>query len=758
MNPYRFLAVFLILTTLGSVGCSRDPAVQARKFLERGNRYFQQGKYAEAAIEFRSAVKLEPNSADAHYRLAITETKLGDWSYAIGELEHTVELEPTNAQAQLDLGNLLLVNHDLERAGQVAFALLQADPNNAGAHSLLANVNEAHAQPEDAIREIDKAIALQPTNAAFYVTRGLFETNRENLDGAEKSFQKATELDRNDSDAILRLARIYQQQGRFADAEKYFQRGIATAPEAIQGRLELARMYLAERQDKLAEQVLVQAQKDLPNDADAYLLLPDFYERLGENDKALTQLDTLYRAHPKDSKTITEYSRALLIVNQLDKAEQLNQQVLARGGNNPENLVLKGEILKRRGESDAAVSLLRNAVKDNPENALVHYALGTALNETGDPASAENEWRQAARLQPGMLEAQRALAQVAAIQHDDNLLEDTSQQIIDNDPQAPDGYLFRGIAEADEKDWDKAEADFHRAIKITPEKPEGFVSMGDLRLAQGRFTEAEQSYEKALEFDSNSSEAMRGLIGCYTAANQASRGLARVEAQIQKSPQNSDYYRMLGELQLNRNNYASAEQSLREAINLNKNNVNAFVLLGRVELHEGSIEKALATSYEWIRENPSDATAYVLTGSLEEQRGDWRKGQELYNKALQIQPTSAIAENNLAYSMLENGGNTDVALSLAQSAHAQAPAVGSVDDTLAWAYYHKGLYTMTVELLEDALKLEPDSAPYHYHLGLAYSKLGNMPEAKQHLRRALAVDPKSAQADLVRKQLQELGG
>ena len=85
-------------------------------------------------------------------------------------------------------------------------------------------------------------------------------------------------------------------------------------------------------------------------------------------------------------------------------------------------------------------------------------------------------------------------------------------------------------------------------------------------------------------------------------------------------------------------------------------------------------------------------------------------------------------------------------------------AVGSVDDTLAWAYYHKGLYAMSVELLQDALKLEPDSAPYHYHLGLAYSKLGNKPQAKQHLRRALEVDPKSAQADLVRKQLQELGG
>jgi tetratricopeptide (TPR) repeat protein len=198
--------------------------------------------------------------------------------------------------------------------------------------------------------------------------------------------------------------------------------------------------------------------------------------------------------------------------------------------------------------------------------------------------------------------------------------------------------------------------------------------------------------------------------------------------------------------------------SLRKAIGLDKNNVNAFVLLGLVEVQEGSLEKAIASSYEWIRENPKDVTAYVLTGSLEETRGDWRKAQDLYNKALQIQPNSAIAENNLAYSMLENGGNTDVALSLAQSAHSQAPTAASIDDTLAWAYYHKGLYKMSIEILQDALKIEPDSAPYHYHIGLAYSKLGNVSEAKLHFQHALAVDPKSAEADLVRKELQQLGG
>ena len=84
--------------------------------------------------------------------------------------------------------------------------------------------------------------------------------------------------------------------------------------------------------------------------------------------------------------------------------------------------------------------------------------------------------------------------------------------------------------------------------------------------------------------------------------------------------------------------------------------------------------------------------------------------------------------------------------------------MASIDDTLAWAYYHKGQYKMSIQILQDALKAEPDNAPYHYHIGLAYSKLGDVLQAKSHLQRALVIDPKSSQADLVRKELQQLGG
>jgi Flp pilus assembly protein TadD len=169
------------------------------------------------------------------------------------------------------------------------------------------------------------------------------------------------------------------------------------------------------------------------------------------------------------------------------------------------------------------------------------------------------------------------------------------------------------------------------------------------------------------------------------------------------------------------------------------------------------VDKALANSYEWIKHNPKDSRAYVLTGSTEESKGNWKAAQELYGKALQIEPHSAEAANNLAYSLLENGGNADEALSLAQSAHREAPNITTIDDTLAWAFYHKGLYKTSIGLLRDALKNEPDNALCHYHIGLAYWKLNDLSQARLHLRRASEIEPNSAQAGLARKQLRDLG-
>ena len=79
-----------------------------------------QGKFREAALEFRNAVQKDPQFADAHYRLALTYLKLGDLGQAYRMLFNVVTLDPDNLDAQVRLGQIALlagrVNEAMERA------------------------------------------------------------------------------------------------------------------------------------------------------------------------------------------------------------------------------------------------------------------------------------------------------------------------------------------------------------------------------------------------------------------------------------------------------------------------------------------------------------------------------------------------------------------------------------------------------------------------------------------------------------------
>ena len=82
-------------------------------------------------------------------------------------------------------------------------------------------------------------------------------------------------------------------------------------------------------------------------------------------------------------------------------------------------------------------------------------------------------------------------------------------------------------------------------------------------------------------------------------------------------------------------------------------------------------------------------------------------------------------------------------------------------DTLGWVYYQKGAYPLALSLFQQALKLQqqshaPDNPDIHYHLGLAYQKTEQPALARQHLERALQIDPNYSAAAEIKKQLGSL--
>ena len=107
--------------------------------------------------------------------------------------------------------------------------------------------------------------------------------------------------------------------------------------------------------------------------------------------------------------------------------------------------------------------------------------------------------------------------------------------------------------------------------------------------------------------------------------------------------------------------------------------------------------------------------------------------------------------------MMENNDNVDVALSLAQTARRVLPDSPQTADTLAYIYYYKGNYVSARDLLENALKVTPDDASMHLHLGMTYAKLNDKPDAQLHLKKAVALAPNSRAGQQASSELAKLG-
>jgi tetratricopeptide (TPR) repeat protein len=398
-------------------------------------------------------------------------------------------------------------------------------------------------------------------------------------------------------------------------------------------------------------------------------------------------------------------------------------------------------------------------LKNDPDNAVAHYQQGLAFDQLGNSGRAEAEWRDAIRLRPDIVEAHRALAGDAIHRSDPAGLAQEADQIIALQPAAPDGYLLRGVAEIDRKQYSTADEYLHRSLEKAPNNPAAYVQLGNLRMAQSQYAEAQNAYQQGLDQDPNSTDALGGVLNVDLVQKQPDRAIATAKTQLARYPRNVGFHIMLGQLLLEqKRDLAGAEEEFKQASDLDKKNSEALVKLGMVQNARGATDQALQTYLDGSKTNPKVAAFYVLAGGIYESKQDWDHAKQQYQKALEIQPENPLASNNLAYVMLQQGGNVDVAFAMAQTARRQLPDNPNSADTLGWAFYHKHVYTSAINLFKEAVKKEPDNALFNYHLGLAYAKSGQAALARQQLDRVVKIKPNFPDVDELRRALAEAKG
>jgi C-terminal processing protease CtpA/Prc/Flp pilus assembly protein TadD len=144
--------------------------------------------------------------------------------------------------------------------------------------------------------------------------------------------------------------------------------------------------------------------------------------------------------------------------------------------------------------------------------------------------------------------------------------------------------------------------------------------------------------------------------------------------------------------------------------------------------------KAALECFRKVRElAPNNANAHLSFALMLEATGQGAQARPVYEQILKLQPDNAVALNNLAFRMAQNGNDLDQALTLVQRAKQMLPNNANVADTMGLIYIKKGRNDDAIRLFRELVERNPADVSAHLHLALALLQKGDKLQARKEL-------------------------
>jgi TolB-like protein len=177
-------------------------------------------------------------------------------------LDKALALDPALGEAYVLRGWLI---EDAALAEEEMRKGLTLSPNYARGYEMLAGrLMELPGRQDDALRLIDRALALDPLSPRNHHIKALFRAQLGDIAGAEELEERALALDPRFRSALALLGRLGALRGDFAAAVSYAERALAIDPRATFLRETLVQFYLSAGEPAAARSVNHPATRDGP--------------------------------------------------------------------------------------------------------------------------------------------------------------------------------------------------------------------------------------------------------------------------------------------------------------------------------------------------------------------------------------------------------------------------------------------------------------------------------------------------------------
>jgi tetratricopeptide (TPR) repeat protein len=418
--------------------------------------YSEQGDI-HRAIDLLSAVPEDDQTPRTEFALGQAYDETKDPKKAIAAYRRAVDLDPSNLDAQRSLATALLNDNDLGDALSAFQVISAADPQDANAWLRIAEIQRRQSNYEASIASLKKARTLsqdplQLTEISFNEALADEAVGKQDeaaailqklVDQSEHSSGQYSEPEKNARAFFLdRLAVLYREQNKPLQAvdayHKMLELGGEFTSEGYQGEVDsyreakqydkatevareahaklpkdrdialmlagqLADTGKAEEGIALAKSLIGvptgNASPQVPNDRPVYIALANIYMHLKRWNESGAQLDLAEPlATKQDDKVYIYFLRGALAERQkhYEDAEVQFRKVLAIDPNNSMTLNYLGYMQADRGvQLDEALSMIQQAVKQEPQNYAYLDSLGWAYFKLGQYQLSEDNLRRA---------------------------------------------------------------------------------------------------------------------------------------------------------------------------------------------------------------------------------------------------------------------------------------------------------------------------------------------------------------------------
>ena len=763
-NPKNLLLAVFFGSLILITSCGQS----LQSHLERGEQFLKQRRFDEATMQFRAAADIDSTSAEAQWGLARSYENQEKFLETIEALRSVADLAPENLEAKAKLGNyyLLFDPPQISDAERMLDDILERDKNYVEGHILRASILSLKGKSEDeVVGVLTHAINLNKKRTESYLALSRFYMKVNKAEEAESAIQKAIRVSPKRAIGYIEYGRFLTYSGKPGEAEAQFVKAIEAEPKSVESGLAVASFYVIARMNEKAERRykdLINVQNNSP---ESRMDLGKFYDLIDRDKDAVAVFEQILNESEDYARARYALAGIYLESRNLSKVNVEVEKLLAVNDQDTDALILRARASLAENNPEEAVIDLEEVLKKQPSLRDGLYFMAQSRLALGQIDQTRAFIGDIEKYHPGFRKTSLLKIQLAfaannpeeAKKEADLLVIRTSRTFPTDAFKAQEteqlrvnGLTSRGLANLQLGSLEEALTDLEEVAAISPNSSGPKVNLARVYFAKNDLAAAEKLYSEALELDSDNFDALNGLVTLLNRNREFSAALERLEKALKGAKGDKTLVAALHFLKSTVYSAAgksdAAESELAKSIESDENYLPSYSAFASLLILRNQSSQALEQYRKVIEKKPS-ASVYTLVGMVEDGRGKYDEAEKNYRKALELNPETAIAGNNLAWLIADTGiGNLDEAMRLARDVVKLNPKVSGYYDTLGWVYLKKGFKDQAVEQFRKAVALDAVEAQrqgrradagYRLRLGLALHSAGDRDAARREVAAAL---------------------